>query len=174
MNESSEYSRETGQSGSILLEINLLLMVIVLASCVYCDSAQAVFKNCKRLLADIKIAQAARFSESILRRELSYNSAQVRLGKDFNDRDELICRKTFKNVRTYWYLNGYILYRKTIKNSTTGINPFSDSEIQITDFRIVPLGNEKLGIVMTFKEPETGLTRKKSFALFLSNGNVIP
>ena len=59
------------KSGSILLELNILFMVMVLVSGVYCHAAQSVLKNCKKVLADIEIAQAARYTESILRRELS-------------------------------------------------------------------------------------------------------
>ena len=90
-------------SGSILLEINIVFIVLVLVCSVYCNAVQTVLKNSKKLLADIEILQAARFTESILRRELSYNSAQVRLVKGFNNKDQINCQKTFKNVFAYWY-----------------------------------------------------------------------
>ena len=147
-------------------------MIMTLASGIFVNSTQVVYKNSQKLLADIEIARAARYTESIIRRELSYNSTQVRLSKDFNDRDQIICQKTFKNVRMYWYLSGNILYRKTVKGTTTGINPYSDTQIRVLDFTTVPLGEEKMGIRMTLKDAKTGLVRNKAFTLILSNSSV--
>lgn len=160
-------------SGSILLELNILFMLTVLMSGAYCNATQAVIKNCRKLMADIEIAQAARYTESILRRELSYSSTQVKLAKDFNNRDQIICRKTFKNVRTYWYISNAMLYRKTLKNTTTGINPYSGPDIRMTDFKTFPLGKEKIGIIMNLQDPKTGLERQVALSMFLSNGSVV-
>ena len=160
-------------SGSILLELNVLFMLFVLIGGVYCNMTRAVLKNCHRVLADIEISQAARYTESILRRELSYNSTQVKLARDFNNRDQIICRKTFKNVRTYWYLSNTMLYRKTVKDTTTGINPFSGPDIRMTDFKPFLLGKDKIGIVLNMQDPETGLERKIALSLFLCNGSVV-
>ena len=124
-------------------------------------------------MADIEISQAARYTESILRRELSYNSTQVKLSKDFNGRDQIICQKTFKNIRAYWYVSNTMLYRKTLKDTTTGINPFSGPEIRMTGFRTLPLGRNKVGIIMDFQDPKTGLERQVALSLFLSNGSVV-
>ena len=160
------------KSGTILLELNFLLMMIIFVSGVCCNSTHMIYKNCKMILADIEISRAFRYTEVILRRELSYNTVQARLSKDFNGRDQIVCQKTFKNVRAYWYLSGKVLYRKTIKETTTGINPFSNPGIQVVDFITVPLGEAKLGIIMTLKETKTGLERKKSFTLLLSNSSL--
>ena len=81
-------------SGSILLELNSIFLIIVMVSGVYCNMSQTVLKNYRKILADIEIAQAARYTESIVRRELSYNSTQVKLSKDLNNRDQIVCRKT--------------------------------------------------------------------------------
>ena len=161
------------KSGSILLELNILFMVMVLAGGVYCHTAQSVLKTCRKVLADIEIAQAARYTESILRRELSYNSTQVKLAKDFNNRDQIICRKTCKNVRAYWYLSNAILYRKTLKETTTGSNPFSGPDIRMTGFKVFPLGEDKISIIMDLQDPGTGLERRVAFSLVLSNGSVV-
>ena len=161
------------KSGSILLEINIMFLVLVIAGGVYCNTAHAVFKNCRRILADIEVMQAARFSESILRRELSYLSSQVKLAKDFNDRDQIICRKTSKNISAYWYLSNAILYRKTLKSATTGINPFSCSDVRITGFKAFPLGKEKIGVIMNLQDSKTGLEKQVALSLFLSNGTVV-
>ena len=158
------------KSGSILLELNIMFMVIV--STAYCNAIQAVLKNCRKILADIEIAKAARYTESTLRRELSYNTTQAKLAKDFNDRDQIICRKTYQNVRAYWYLSNGMLYRKTIKDTTTGINPYSGPDIRITRFKTIRLGKEKIGIVMNLQDPETGLERQIALSLLLSNGSV--
>ena len=160
-------------SGSILLELNVMFTLFVLISGVYCNAAQAVLKNSRKVLADIELAQAARFTESILRRELSYNSTQVKLGKDYNNRDQIICWKTFKNVRAYWYLSDAMLYRRTLKDTTTGINPFSSPDIRMTGFKTFPLGKEKIGIIMNLQNPETGLERQVALSLLLSNGSVV-
>ena len=122
-------------SGSILLELNVFFMLFVLIGGVYCNTVQAVLINSRKVLADIEITQAARYTESILRRELSYNSTQVKLTKDLNNRDQIICRKTYKNVRAYWYLTNAVLYRKTLKDTTTGSNPFSGPDIRMTGFK---------------------------------------
>ncbi len=161
------------KSGSILLELNIVFMVIVIASSVYCSAVQVFFNNSRKLLAAIEIAKAARYTESIIRRELSYNSAKVKLAKDFNNRDQIICWKTYKNVRAYWYLSNMMLYRKTLKDSTTGVNSFSNPEIKLTDFKTFPLGKNKIGVIMAFKDPESGLERRIASALFLSNGFVV-
>ena len=164
---------DKSKSGSILLELNILFLIMVIVSGVYCHMAQSVLKNCKKVLADIEIAQAARYTESILRRELSYNSTQVKLTKDLNNRDQIICRKTYKNVRAYWYLSNAMLYRKTLKDTASGINPFSGPEIQMTGFKTFPLGKEQIGIIMNLYDPETGLERQRALSLFLSNGSVV-
>ena len=52
------------ESGSILLELNIMFMVMVIVSAAYCNAVQVVLKNCRRLLADIEIAKAARYTES--------------------------------------------------------------------------------------------------------------
>ena len=160
-------------SGSILLELNVMFLLFVLIGGVYCNMVQAVLKNCRKVLADIEISQAARYTESILRRELSYNSTQVKLSRDFNNRDQIICRKTYKNVRAYWYLSNAMLYRKTVKATTEGINPFSGPDIRMTGFKSFPLGKEKIGIIMNLQDPETGLERQIALSLFLSNGSVV-
>lgn len=160
------------KSGSILLELNIMFMVMVIVSTAYCNAIQAVLKNCRKILADIEIAKAARYTESILRRELSYNTTQAKLAKDFNDRDQIICRKTYQNVRAYWYLSKGMLYRKTIKDTTTGINPYSGPDIRITRFKTIRLGKEKIGIVMNLQDPKTGLERQIALSLLLSNGSV--
>ena len=150
-----------------------MFMLFVLMGGIYCNAAQAVLKNCRKVLADIEIAQAARYTESIVRRELSYNSTQVQPGRDFNNREQIFCRKTFKNVRAYWYLSNGMLYRKTLKDTATGINPFSGPDIRMTGFKTVPLGKEKIGIIMNLQYPETGLEKKIALSLFLSNGSVV-
>ena len=160
------------KSGSILLELNIIFMVMVIVSAAYCNAVQAVLKNCRKLLADVEITKAARYTESTLRRELSYNTTQAKLAKDFNDRDQIICRKTYQNVRAYWYLSNGMLYRKTIKDTTTGINPYSGPDIRITRFKTIRLGKEKIGIVMNLQDPETGLERQIALSLLLSNGSV--
>ena len=160
------------KSGSILLELNIMFMVMVIVSTAYCSAVQAVLKNCGNLLADIEIAKAVRYTESTVRRELSYNTTQAKLAKDFNDRDQIICRKTYQNVRAYWYLSNGMLYRKTIKDTTTGINPYSGPDIRITRFKTIRLGKEKIGIVMNLQDPETGLERQIALSLLLSNGSV--
>ena len=147
-------------------------MVMVIVSAAYCNAIQAVLKNCRKILADIEIAKAARYTESTLRRELSYNTTQAKLAKDFNDKDQIICRKTYQNVRVYWYLSNGMLYRKTIKDTTTGINPYSGPNIRITSFKTIRLGKEKIGIVMNLQDPETGLKRQIALSLLLSNGSV--
>ena len=164
---------DKSKSGSILLELNILFMVMVLAGGVYCHTAQSVLKTCRKVLADIEIAQAARYTESILRRELSYNSTQVKLTKDLNNRDQIICRKTYKNVRAYWYLTNAVLYRKTLKDTTTGSNPFSGPDIRMTGFKTIPLGEDKIGIILSLQDPKTGLERQAAFSLILSNGSVV-
>ncbi len=150
-----------------------MFLVMVIVSATYCNPVQAVLKNCRKLLADIEIAKAARYTESTLRRELSYNTTQAKLSKDFNDRDQIICRKTFQNVRAYWYLSNGMLYRKTIKDTTTGINPYSDPDIRITDLKTILLGKEKIGIIMKLQDPATGLERRIALSLLLSNGSVV-
>ncbi len=149
-----------------------MFMVMVIVSAAYCNAIQAVLKNCRKILADIEIAKAARYTESTLRRELSYNTTQAKLAKDFNDKDQIICRKTYQNVRVYWYLSNGMLYRKTIKDTTTGINPYSGPNIRITSFKTIRLGKEKIGIVMNLQDPETGLKRQIALSLLLSNGSV--
>lgn len=150
-----------------------MFMLFILIGGVYCNTAQAVLKNCRKVLADIEIAQSARYTESILRRELSYNSTQVKLTKDFNNRDQIICRKTYNNVQIYWYLSNAVLYRKTLKDTTTGTNPFSGPDIRMTGFKVIPLSKEKIGIIMNLQEPETGVERQVALSLFLSNGSVV-
>ena len=150
-----------------------MFLVMVIISGAYCNAVQAVLKNCRRLLADIEIAKAVRYTESTLRRELSYNTAQAKLAKDFNDRDQIICRKTFQNVRAYWYLSNGMLYRKTLKDASTGINPYSGPDIRITRFKTILLGKEKIGIIMNLQDPETGLERRIASSLLLSNGSVV-
>ena len=54
-----------------------------------------------------------------------------------------------------------------------GVNPFSNPEIKIVDFKTVYLGKEKLGIIITLQDPETGLERIIPLSLFLSNGTVV-
>ncbi len=164
---------EKRKSGSILLELNIVFMIMVVVSATYCNVGQVVLKNCRKLLADIEIAKAVRYTESTIRRELSYNTTQVKLAEDFNDRDQIICRKTFQNVRAYWYLSNGMLYRKTLKDTTTGINPYSAPDIRITRFKTILLGKEKIGIIMNFQDPETGLERRIGIPLLLSNGSVV-
>ena len=43
----------------------------------------------------------------------------------------------------------------------------------MTDFRTIPLGEDKMGIIMILQDPETGLVRNVFFTLFLSNSSVI-
>lgn len=160
-------------SGSILLELDVMLLLFVLIGGVYSNMAKAVLKNCRNVSADIEITKSARYTESILRRELSYNSTQVKLAKDFNDRDQIICQKIAKNVRTYWYLSNSMLYRKTLKDTTTGINPYSGPDIRITGLKTIPLAKAKIGVIMNLQDPETGLERQISFSMFLSNGSVV-
>ncbi len=160
-------------SGSILLELNIIFLIMVMVSGVYCNMSQTVLKNYRKILADIEIAQAARYTESILRRELSYNSTQVKLSKDLNNRDQIVCRKTVNNTQSNWYLSSGVLYRKTLRGATTGTNPFSGPDIQITGFKTIPLGKEKLGIVINLREPETGLERQAAFSVILSNGFIV-
>ena len=161
------------ESGSILLELNIMFMVMVIVSTAYCSAVQAVLKNCGNLLADIEIAKAVRYTESTVRRELSYNTTQAKLTRNFNDRDQINCRKTYQNVRAYWYLSNGMLYRKTIKDTTTGINPYSGPDIRITRFKTILLGKERIGIIMNFQDPATGLERRIAQVLFLSNGSVV-
>ena len=92
---------------------------------------------------------------------------------DFNNSDQIICRKTFPNVRAYWYLSNGMLYRKTLKDTTTGTNPYSNQDIRITCFKTIMLGKEKIGIIMNFQDPETGLERRIAIPLLLSNGSVV-
>ncbi len=161
------------KSGSILLELNIMFMVMVIVSAAYCNAVQAVLKNCRKLLADIEIAKAARYTESTVRRELSYNTTQAKLTKSFNDMDQINCSKTNQNVRAYWYLSNGMLYRKTIKDTTTGINPYSGPDIRITRFKTIMIGKEKMGIIMNFQDPVTGLERRIALSLFLCNGSVV-
>jgi hypothetical protein len=60
-----------------------------------------------------------------------------------------------------------------LKDTTTGTNPFSSPDVPITGFKTFLLGKEKIGIIMIFKDPETGLERQIAFSLFLSNGTVV-
>ena len=150
-----------------------MFMVMVIISAAYCNALQTILKNCRKLLADIEIAKAARYTESTVRRELSYNTTQVKLVKNFNDMDQINCRKTYQNVRAYWYLSNGMLYRKTVKDTMTGINPYSGPDIRITRFKTILLGKEKIGIIMNFQDPVTGLERRIALALFLSNGPVV-
>jgi len=73
----------------------------------------------------------------------------------------------------YWYNTSGVLYRKTLRGATTGTNPFSGPDIQITGFKTIPLGKEKLGIVINLREPETGLERQAAFSVILSNGFIV-
>lgn len=150
-----------------------MFLLFVLVGGVYCNMAKAVLRNCRNVLADIEISKSARYTESILRRELSYNSTQVKLAKDFNDRDQIICQKTAKNVRTYWYLSNGMIYRKTLKNTTTGTNPYSGPDIRITGFKTIPLAKAKFGVIMNLQDSETGFERQIAISMFLSNGSVI-
>ena len=146
-----------------------MFMVMVIVSAAYCNAVQVVLKNCRRLLADIEIAKAARYTESTVRRELSYNTTQAKLTRNFNDSDQINCRKTYQNVRAYWYLSNGMLYRKTIKDTTTGINPYSGPDIRITRFKTI----RKIGIIMNLQDPVTGLERRTALSLFLSNGSAV-
>ena len=168
-----DFCRDKRKSGYILLELNVLFMVIVLIASVYCSVAQTFLKNYRKILADIEIAKAVRYTESILRRELSYNTTRIGLARDLNGRAQINCKKTLKNVRSYWYVSGTVLYRKTEKGMAPGVNPFSNPEIKIVDFKTMYLGKEKLGIIITLQDPETGLERVIPISLFLSNGTVV-
>ena len=150
-----------------------MFLIMVIVSAVYCNVVQAVLKNCRNLLADIEIAKAVRYTESTVRRELSYNIKQAKLAKDFNDRDQIICHKTYQNVRDYWYLSKGMLYHKTTKGTTTGINPYSGPDILITRFKAIQLGKERIGIIMNLQDPATGLERRIGSSLLLSNGSVV-
>lgn len=167
------HCRNKSKSGFILLELNIVFLIIVLVGFVYCSAVQTFLKNYRKILADIEIAKAARYTESIIRRELSYNATSVGLTKDFNGRTQISCQKTLKNVHSYWYVSGTVLYRKTEKGMAPGVNPFSNPEIKIVNFKIMCLGKEKLGIIMTLQDSGTGLERKVPLSLFLSNGTVV-
>ena len=160
------------KAGWILLELNFLFMILILVSGIYRNVTHLIFNNCKKILADIEIARSARYTENVLTRELSFNSSSVRVSKDLNNRDQIICRKTSKNVRAFWYLSNFVLYRKTVKDSAMGTNPFSNPEIQVTNWHVFVLGEKKLGIIMTLRHKETGLMRNKSFTVLLSNSSV--
>lgn len=158
------------KSGGILVELNFLFIIIILICGFFSNSAHAVLVNYKKTMADMEMARCVRFTKSFLCRDLSYNTTQIRLSKDLNGKDQITCSKTFENVRCYWYVSNSILYRKTIREAGFGVNPFSNPEIQIIDFRTERLANNRLGILMTMKHLETGLVRKIPFVIFLNNG----
>ena len=60
-----------------------------------------------------------------------------------------------------------------MRGAATGTNPFSGPDVQITGFRTISLGKEKLGIVINLREPETGLERQAACSVFLSNGLIV-
>lgn len=160
------------KSGTILIELNLFFMTLLIACGVGINCGQMIFHNMPRVLADIELYQAARYTQNILKRELSYNVASIRLSKGFNDRDQLVCCKTKKNVKLYWYVSGKMLYRKTIKGMSIGVNPFSCPEMQIIDFSTERLASDRLKLIVTMKETRSGLTRTFPWILRLSNGTV--
>jgi hypothetical protein len=66
-----------------------------------------------------------------------------------------------------------VLYRKTLKDTATGSNPFSGPDIRVTGFKTFPLGEDKISIILTLQDSETRLERRVAFSLFLSNGSVV-
>ena len=101
------------KSGTILIELNFFFMTLLIVCGVGLNCGQMIFRNMPRVLADIELHQAARYTQNILKRELSYNVASIRLSKGFNNRDQLVCWKTHKNVKLNWYVYSKMLYRKT-------------------------------------------------------------
>ena len=41
----------------------------------------------------------------------------------------------------------------------------------MTDFRAIQLGKDRIGIIMNYQDPKTGLIRNVFFTLFLSNSS---
>ena len=160
------------KSGTILIELNLFFIILMIACGVWVDCGQMLFRNAPRVLADLKLHQAARYTQNLLKRELSYNVTLIRLSKGFNNRDQLTCYKTQKNVKQQWYVTGHMLYRKTIKGMNQGVNPFSSPEVQIIGFSTRRLAADRLKMLVTLKEPKTGFTRIFTWIFRLSNGRV--
>lgn len=160
------------KSGTILIELNFFFMTLLIVCGVGLNCGQMIFRNVPRVLADIELHQAARYTQNILKRELSYNVASIRLSKGFNNRDQLVCWKTHKNVKLNWYVYSKMLYRKTIKGMQVGVNPFSCPETQIIGFSTERLASDRLKLLVTMQEKRSGLTRTFPWIFRLSNGTV--
>lgn len=156
-------------TGTIMVELNIFFLVLLLGCGLLFNYQHMLLRNCIRVLSDIELFRTARYSQAILKRELSYHAAAIRLGKDLNGRDQLVCQKILHNVRTQWYVLNGILYRKTVKGTDSGINPFSDPRIEITGFSAEKLTEDRLKLSIVFTEPRLGISRSFPFIFYLSN-----
>lgn len=159
-------------TGTVMVELNLFFLILLLGCGLFFNYGQTLLKNCARVLAEIELFQAARYSQTILKRELSYNAASIRLGKDLNNRDRLTCRKTSANVQTQWYVLNKTLYRKTTKGMSEGVNPFSEPRAAITGVAAERLAADRLKLSVVFTAPGSGISRSFSFVFLLSNGEI--
>lgn len=159
----------TGHKGGLLLELNLVILVFLLAVSIFNQRVQGAFKTLGKIRADLQLSQADRYTDSFLGKQISFESREVILGDDWQGGSKIICRDVSGNQQVSFYVQGQVLYRRILSGTAVGVNPLSLPQVAVAEFAVRQLSPQVLWVSYKLSEKQT--ERQKVFQHFYYLGN---
>lgn len=159
--------------GFLLVEVNMALLLIVIAMSMFAGSFGQLLQGWQRLQADVKLYRAARYSFSLPERELFLHADRVSISSTgIKNSSKLICQDVFGSREISFYLSGVNLYREIKSNSLKGVNVISLASVRVENFQATRLNDKEVLLTLQLKDIASGKTLTSSKVMLLRNGVV--
>ena len=159
--------------GSILLELNLVMVLLLLAAGLFQQSIGTVLQNAGKIKGDLQLTQADRYLDTFLGKQISFNSVQVVLEEDGQGKPKIACQDILGNQKVSFYTQGTVLYRRLQAGPAVGVNPLSLSQVAVNGFAVKRITSRTLWVSYRFLERQTGREKEFQHWYYLGNGEVV-
>lgn len=158
------------EQGFLTAELQLSLAAAALLMVLLCSSSVAVLQNCRKVVLDIQLQDAARYMLTVLEKDIACDSVLVTVSKDYKGADKIGCRTVFGSKSYLYTLESGGLYKQTQTAGTKGKNPLYVPDCTVAQWKVHRLDDKTLQIDFTLQKNK----RQKHFQriFYCLNGRV--
>lgn len=159
-----------GKNGYGIIELQAAFAVAVIIGLLLCTCFLQFSKGWLKIQRDLDMQDAGNYMLAVLERELGYESALIRLKKNFNGRIRIETDTVNGSRKMSFTCDGSALYKKTTTSKGSGSNPVFIPGISIVDWQVKAVGERLL--LISFILDCKGRRQEFSRLIFCNNGVV--
>lgn len=162
--------RRNYEQGFFLTELLVSAAILALVAAAFYQEAANLLGSWHKMQSDMELNSSARYMQSVLEKDIGYESRLVTIGSDKQGKPQITCQ-TIYGGRSYIFSNESSgLYKQTKTTGTPGKNPLFNVNCPVTGWQVHRLADDAVQISITLQN--NGRQRSFTQVVRCLNGRV--